>query len=348
MKDPDSDRLTPADAWLETGLEERVGGLAPPDLCADILARAGGDERPSTERVPERRRPLPSPLAAAALVAVGLAVLLGVRWLKGTGEGTTGAGADPGRAVRVLYVEDVPRWEYRYLKNALLRDRSVALQAFLCAVDADFAQEHSEGRTALSELPRARDELERYDVVLLGDVGPESLGASAEERDAWFAVLGDFVADGGGLGVLCGERAMPEHYRGTALEALLPVDLPPRQTAEGWVPVDGGVTPLLAPGAEAHPAVLLADDPEDNVRIWHGGFPPFRRYRPLGQPRRGSMVLLSDPGPERRPFAAVGSHGRGRTFILATDETWRLRDPHGERYHARLWRNVLRWLAGRE
>ncbi len=37
------------------------------------------------------------------------------------------------KPIRVLYVEDVPRWEYRYIKNGLLRiDKNIQLRSWLC------------------------------------------------------------------------------------------------------------------------------------------------------------------------------------------------------------------------
>jgi hypothetical protein len=41
----------------------------------------------------------------------------------------------------------------------------------------------------------------------------------------------------------------------------------------------------------------------------------------------------------------VGPYPRGTTFFLATDETWRWRDPYAETYMDAFWRNVVRNLA---
>ena len=48
----------------------------------------------------------------------------------------------------------------------------------------------------------------------------------------------------------------------------------------------------------------------------------------------GATVILRHPedGTPRRVIAAIGPHGRGRTFFLAIDETWRWRNPYGARH----------------
>jgi hypothetical protein len=47
----------------------------------------------------------------------------------------------------------------------------------------------------------------------------------------------------------------------------------------------------------------------------------------------------------KRPIAVVAPYPRGSTFFIATDETWRWRDPYAETYMDAFWRNVVRSLA---
>ena len=71
------------------------------------------------------------------------------------------------RPMRVLYVDGYPRWEYRYLKNLLQRERTIESSVMLLSADRDFAQE---GNTPIARLPRTREEFERYDLIVLGDL----------------------------------------------------------------------------------------------------------------------------------------------------------------------------------
>ena len=119
---------------------------------------------------------------------------------------------------QVLYVEGYPRYDYRYLKNTLIRDPSIALSTLLLSADEQFAQE---GDVPIRRFPATAEELRDYDVVLLGDVDPRGPWITAAQLD----LLVEFVArDGGGLGLLAGTVYMPGALRDTPLAALLPVD----------------------------------------------------------------------------------------------------------------------------
>jgi hypothetical protein len=119
--------------------------------------------------------------------------------------------------IRVLLVERAPRWEFRHLKPLLERDEMIELKTVLQDSDLDFVKED---RTALAGFPTQQDELEKFDVVILGDVdlaffNPQSL-----------AHLRSFVSEqGGGLLLIAGEKHNPKSFLGTPLEVLCPVDL---------------------------------------------------------------------------------------------------------------------------
>jgi len=61
--------------------------------------------------------------------------------------------------IRVLYLEGPPRWEYRYLKNALTHDPTMETQVVLLSADKEFVQESSGDLPPLVEVPRTRAEL---------------------------------------------------------------------------------------------------------------------------------------------------------------------------------------------
>ncbi len=256
---------------------------------------------------------------------------------------------DPNR-ILVLYLEDRPRWEYRYLERALKRvDESIRFQAYLFE-GSPYAQQSSPGLPPLRGLPRTRKDLFRYHVILLGDVDPRHLGETEEERAAWLELLRAFVEHGGGLGVIAGSRFMPAGYRGTVLEDLLPVVLGPVGDDENLA---GAGTkaffPVLEDPEVPHPIVRLADNPLENRRIWERRLPPLYWYFPVLRPKAGATVLLRHPEDHnrygRRVLAAVAPYPRGKVFFTALDSTWRWRKLYGEKYQDRFWRNVVRTLA---
>jgi hypothetical protein len=253
--------------------------------------------------------------------------------------------------IRVLYIEDQPRWEYRYVKNCLRRvDPSIQMQAVLFDASPKFTQEHSDELPPLQQLPATEKELLKYHVILLGDVPPERLGASDERRQQWLEMLVKYVEFGGGVGFMFGDTAMPERYRNTPLQDLLPVVLEdPVWLAANRPRRDIAFRPVLDNPLQPHEILLLQRDPNLNRRLWEEGLPGFFVYHPVLRAKPGTSVLLRHPTDEnrygKRPIAVAGPHPRGNTFFIATDETWRWRDPYGETYQDAFWRNVVRYLA---
>ncbi len=119
------------------------------------------------------------------------------------------------RPLRVLYVDGYPRWEYRYLKNLLIREKSIESSTLLLSADRDFAQE---GDVPITRLPADAKELEPYDVIIIGDV-PADYFTSQQ-----IALLRDHVAvRGAALLWIGGSRNTPSSYAGTPLADLLPM-----------------------------------------------------------------------------------------------------------------------------
>lgn len=255
--------------------------------------------------------------------------------------------------VRVLYVDGYPRWEYRYLKNLLLRsDARLDCQCFLLSATADFVQESSDGLPPLVRVPSERRELlDNYDVVILGDLNPYSISPDPARGETFVASLTEFVERGGGLLVIAGEYDMPRSVAGTPFASLLPVVL----DTTGALGFEGDTRvefrPLLENPAAPHAIVRLHPDAATNQRLWEeeGGLRGFYWYAPVVRARPGAEVLLRHPTSSgsygRRPLLVSGYHPAGRSLFLAVDSTWRWRYRFIDRYHDRFWRNAIRWLA---
>ena len=189
-------------------------------------------------------------------------------------------------------------------------------------------------------------------MVLIGDLAPERIAPTEEGVRSWLEMLVRFVEFGGGAGFLYGPQAMPERYRNTPLQDLLPVVLEdpvwlsnPRNKR----PTDAAFRPLLDNPLQPHEILMLQRDPAMNRRLWEEGLPGFRVSYPVLRAKPGATVLLRHPTDEnrygKRPLAVVSPHPRGTTFFIATDETWIWRYPYGELYQDAFWRNVVRHLA---
>ncbi len=252
--------------------------------------------------------------------------------------------------IRVLYIDDVPRWEYRYLKWGLKRvDPSIEMQAFMFDASRDFHQEHSDNLENLVDIPRTRREMFDYHVILIGDVPPEKLGNTEEQRNDWLQLLVEFVEFGGGVGMLWGEEAMPERYRGSPLEDLLPVVLEDQFQLKRIKLDTQAFRPQLDNPAHPHEITMLRPERRTNVRLWEEDLAKLVTYYPVQQVKAGAEAILRHPIDQnrfgKRVIAATGFYPRGRTFFISTDETWRWRKYYGELFQDRFWRNVVRYLA---
>lgn len=328
------DRQDFDDLWLDAALEEVSGRAVPPDLNARIVPREPVGAVPA-------RRASRGVLVGAGVLLLGV-VAVTLAWFgreRGSPIEEAGSGTPRG-AVKVLYIETTPRWEYRHLKSALLREGArIIVQCFLIDATSGFEQEHSAGVLALTTMPATTEALLGYDVILLGDVVPDDLREGGVDVESFVAALRAVMAQGRGLGVLCGGRGMPTAWSGTRLIDLL--------AAPGagvvWQPGDG--YPMRpANSAVDHPIVtwnpdgklLLRDALDGDIHVGATG---------RLQPREQAGVILTG-GPDL-PLLCVWAGAAGRSAIIATEDTWRLRKDTGDAVHTALWRNLVFWLAGR-
>jgi hypothetical protein len=232
--------------------------------------------------------------------------------------------------VRVLYIEGTPRWEFKFLQNALLRDRRVQAEFVLTEGDS-----RATGDTPyLPQFPATRQELFTYDVLMVGDVAPQTLTA---ERQAWLA---DFIAEGGGLVVLCGRQHLPAEYREAQLAELLPAEFPAAAIGGDSIARTSAFVPVLSPAGVRSDLLSLADAPEENQRVWRS-LPGLFWHFPITKLRPGATALLTHPtqraGGELMPLIATQPYGKGQVLLVASDETWRWRFNEGDKYFARFW-----------
>jgi hypothetical protein len=240
--------------------------------------------------------------------------------------------------INVLYIEQKPRWEFRYLQAMLIRDRRLDAKFYLVEGDPELSKE--ENSPYLAALPATQDDWMKYDVVLIGDVDARRI------NDEQMQSISDLVSTfGGGLIFLAGKNFMPESYRGTALENLFPVEF------EGETSVAGATSTRevhldLTPDGQNSQMMRLADNDDENLEIWKN-LPGIYWDALVTRAKPAAEVLLDDPSPEKAsrlgpmPVMALQSYGTGQTLYVGTDETWRWRRNVGEKYYTRLWGQVF-------
>lgn len=256
--------------------------------------------------------------------------------------------------IHVLYIEGYPRYEYRYLKNALQREKTIELSVLLLEADEQFIQE---GTEPIRRFPETPEELGRYDVVLFGDADPRGGWLSRAQMN----MLLDFVGNlGGGFGLIAGERSAPRRYLGTPLARLLPIRIDPKFLGRYDAPLTTGFHPRLTPEGRRSRLFRLTptvDGPHsatDNEPSLFETLPElFWFARTLG-PKPGATVLVEHParqvdvgllaGSPQMPMLVVGRYGAGKILFQATDDTWRWRRGDGELLHDAYWVQLTREL----
>jgi hypothetical protein len=253
---------------------------------------------------------------------------------------------------KVLYVEQYPRWEYRYVKSLLEREtplahgnKAIDLRVLLLEADTEYAMQD---RSALVDFP-TRAELNQFDVVILGDVDPKALPRTNEHLKE----IADFVRErGGGLLMIAGERYAPRAYKETPLKDVLPIDLanapaeeePDRDRPQSY-------RPELTPLGRLHPIFRFTQDENQNDEIW-GRLREMFWYAEGYQPKRAAEVLAVLPEREgesgqrqRQALAVQHFVGAGRCMFFGFNETWRWRFREDEVNFNKFWTQTVRYLA---
>ncbi len=243
--------------------------------------------------------------------------------------------------IDVLLVQREPNWDFQYLLAMLQRDRRVSVKCVLLKGDPGLSA--LPDSPFLRAFPSDRASLLGHDVIILGDVAPGDLG------DARMKLLHEWVNQlGGGLVFLSGPNLNANAYRGTPLEPILPV------TPGGTAAATGTTSELplaLTPAGAASPLLRLSDNLRTNVDTWNA-FPGVRWITPAGPARPSAQVLLTGPASGRpgdtAPTAlALQGYGSGQSLYVGFGETHRWRANSGEKYHTRLWLQILQAISAR-
>jgi uncharacterized membrane protein len=244
--------------------------------------------------------------------------------------------------ISVLYCDGYPRWEYRYLKNEMIRDSTVDISCLLFSADAGFAQE---GDKPITRFPESMTEMLAYDVVIFGDVDPRQF------TDRQLQLINDFVAKkGGGFGMVAGPKWAPIGYRNTAIEPILPVSVSRVQPEEGAT-ITEGWRPILTRDGATSTIFRFFERKDQNEKFLKDEIQPLFWYSKGVTVKPGAGEVYAehpkDTGPDGRkaPILVLGRFGAGRTLFSAIDDSWRWRFYTGENIFDIYWIQQLRYLA---
>lgn len=214
---------------------------------------------------------------------------------------------------------------------------------FIAALEAaghavDFQPNH----VAAERFPFTAEALDEYDVVVLSDIGantlllPQAVFLTGQARPNRLAVLADWVRAGGLLLMVGGYLSFTgieakANYRNTPLAHVLPVELELADDREETP--EGSVGTLTEAGRVVLPAL-------------HEQWPPILGYQRLTA-KVGATTLATVQG---HPLVVVGTAGAGRTAAVATDmgPHWLSSEFMNWDGFAALWNGVLDVLLSTE
>lgn len=241
--------------------------------------------------------------------------------------------------LKVLVVDSQPRWEFRYLRNALMRDAGVAVNTVLFHPQIGMG----EGVGYLGDFPTKKEDLQGFDVVFIGDVGVGGGMLSPEQAKM---LRGLVEQQASGIVFLPGPLGKQKSLADSPLGDLIPVE------------TDYSKGTGFASGAEArleltfrgrdHWLTMLATDPGANQAVWRG-LPGFYWYAPVVKAKGGAEILAvheaarNDAG--RIPLLVTRAAGNGKVLYMGTDSAWRWRKGVEDTYHYRFWSQVVRWMS---
>lgn len=251
------------------------------------------------------------------------------------------------RRERILHYEGEPRFEMKFLRQAVKEDENLEVVTLQRTAENKFLRVGiDDPEHLLGGFPRTREELFSYRALILSNVE-----ASAFSGDQ-LRMIAEFVEKrGGGLLMLGGPRAFSEGgYAGTPVADALPVVLERvnRTSSNGDIPpMHLEIRPTRA--GESHAVTQIARSEAESASRWPE-LPPLTSVNPIRSIKPGATVLLT--GSDRRrdqPVLAWQRYGRGKSIAQTVQDSWlwqmHASMPLEDQTHENYWRQMLRWLV---
>ncbi|MBT8035912.1 MAG: hypothetical protein KJO21_00065 [Verrucomicrobiae bacterium] len=276
-------------------------------------------------------------IEGSSTLEISIPVANGERVAKNNNRKFTIAGRK--ESLNVLVVETLPRWEYRFIRNALYRDPGVKLDCLLLHPSVGVG----DGPGYIQNFPEKLEDLQKYDVIFLGDVGIGEGGLSMEQAEL---LKGLVEKQASGIVFIPGAQGNQFSLANTPLGDLIPVILDTKKK-EGISDATPSKLNLTSDG-KGSLLTMLGDTEEDNPVIWKS-LPGFYWHAPIIKAKGGSDVLAVHANRSnqfgRIPMLVTRTAGNGKVLYLGHDSAWRWRRGVEDLYHYRFWGQVARWMS---
>jgi len=234
---------------------------------------------------------------------------------------------------RLLYLEGVPRWEYKYLRRALLSERQISPIIFFTGSDGS-----PQGGTPVGNVTAdmTTQQLAYFKIIMLGNIDAKELGAARAKN------LVKFVEEGGSLILLGGAKGWTAGgLEETELGKMLPVRGADVKTLEGEKPF-----PVkLSEAARGHPA--FAGD----AALWQNIPPVLSLFTGFALSPGAETLVTADTPNGPQPVVATQRFGQGKITAILTDSLWRWQlgpEAGRARPYERFWTQMISWLLPRQ
>ena len=242
-------------------------------------------------------------------------------------------------SLNVLLVDSYPRWEYRFTRNAFMRDPGVTVNTVLLHPDI---QGKGEGAGYLEAFPSS-EKLSKYDVIFLGDVGIGEGQLTPENAEDLAQLVRNHAA---GLVLLPGFRGYQSSFADSPLEELLPVELDLAEPKGVRSATPESI--LLTTAGQKSLLTKLDSNEESNIDIWNA-LPGFNWHASTVRARPNTNVLAVHKTKTNRfgrlPLIVTRTFGTGKVLFVGTDAAWRWRRGVEDRFHYRFWSQMVRWMS---
>lgn len=251
------------------------------------------------------------------------------------------------RRERILHYEGEPRFEMKFLRQAVKEDTNLEVVTLQRTAENKFLRVGiDDPEHLLGGFPRTREELFGYSGLVLSNIE-----ASAFTGDQ-LRMIADFVERrGGGLMMLGGPRAFSEGgFAGTPVADALPVVLErvSRTADADSPPMHLEIRPTRA--GESHAVTQIAGSEAASMARWPE-LPPLTSVNPIRAIKPGATVLLTGSDSRQRDQVVLAwqRYGRGKSIAHTVQDSW-LWQMHAsmsleDQTHENYWRQMLRWLV---
>lgn len=251
------------------------------------------------------------------------------------------------RREKVLYIEGEPRYEVRFVRDAVEADTNLQLVLLQRTAENKYLRLNVDGPHELATgFPTSRSELFKYRAIVLG-----SIEASAFSQEQ-LRMLADFVnVRGGGMLFLGGRSSFGEGgYAGTPLADVLPFYIAGDAVADSLTPFAELVV-RVTPAGLMHPVTQHAAPPRSGATATSPIVTvPVTSVNKVTRLKPGTVSLLEGTsGRARQPVLMFQRFGRGLAVAMAIQDSylWYMdADVAVEDVAFRtLWRQLLRWIT---